>query len=169
MDKFRYYVRELIQSISKGLLAYLKATIQLALLSFIILSIGLLLIGVDIWFLKALAIAFVDIIPVLGSGMVMIPWALIHLALGNGTFAWKIGLLYIVVVGVRQIAEPIITGKSIGVRPIYTFLATIVCILIFGPLGAVLGAVITIVVKAVLEVKSFQKSKPSDQNPFYDE
>ena len=169
MNKFRYYFQEVTQSVTKGLIAYVKATIKLAFLSFIILSIGLFTIGIDFWFLKALGIAIVDIFPVLGSGMVMIPWAVIHLLMGNTAVAWKIGLLYIVMVVVRQIAEPIITGKSIGVRPLYTFLVTVASILIFGPLGAVLGAVITIVLKAVLEVNSFQKNPSSDQNPFYNE
>ncbi|UJF16337.1 AI-2E family transporter [Jeotgalibaca sp. MA1X17-3] len=169
MNKFRYYFQEIIHSVTKGLFAYLKATLKLAFLSLIILSIGLFMIGVDFWFLKALGIAIVDIFPVLGSGMVMIPWAVIHLLMGHTTIAWKIGLLYIVMVVVRQVAEPIITGKSIGVRPIYTFLATVISMLIFGPIGAVLGAVITIVLKAVLEVKSFQSSPPTDRNPFYNE
>lgn len=169
MNKFRYYFREITQSVTKGMFAYLKATLKLATLSFIILSIGLFVIGVDFWFLKALGIAIVDVFPILGSGMIMIPWAVIHLLLGNTTIAWKIGLLYIVMVVVRQVAEPIITGKSIGVRPIYTFLATVISILIFGPIGAVLGAVITIVLKSVLEVKSFQSNPPSDRDPFYNE
>lgn len=168
MHKHRDLIHQLIEIISKKLLAYLKATFQLAILSFIILSMGLLLMGIDFWFLKAFVIALVDVIPVLGSGIVMVPWALIHLMLGNGTMAWQIGLLYIVVVATRQIAEPIITGKSIGVRPIYTFLATVVSVLIFGPIGAVWGAVIAIVIKAILEVRTFQKSGPRDDNPFYE-
>jgi predicted PurR-regulated permease PerM len=95
----------------------------------------------------------------LGSGMVMIPWAIIHLLLGNTTLAWQIGLLYIILAIVRQVAEPFITGKEIGIRPLYTFAATVICILLFGPIGAVLGAVVAVVIKAVFDVSGVNRRK----------
>lgn len=150
-------IRSIIQAISKGVVGYFKATLKIAGLNFIILAVGLMIIGVDFWFLKALGIAIVDTLPVLGSGIVMLSWAVIHFLIGNTTLAWQIGLLYIVILVVRQIAEPIITGKSIGVRPLYTFISTIICMLIFGPLGAILGAVIAIVIKSVIDVKMIRK------------
>lgn len=150
-------IRKIIQAISKGVVGYFKATLKIAGLNFIILAVGLMIIGVDFWFLKALGIAIVDTLPVLGSGIVMLPWAVIHFLIGNTTLAWQIGLLYIVILVFRQIAEPIITGKSIGVRPLYTFISTIICMIIFGPLGAILGAVIAIVIKSVIDVKMIRK------------
>lgn len=159
MNKFKYYMNEIVQSISRGLWGYLVASVKIAILGFILLAIGLWWIGVDLWLLKALGIAIVDIIPVLGSGIVMIPWALIHLFLGNSTLAWQIGVLYIVLVVIRQIAEPIITGNAIGVRPIYTFFSTVVCIVIFGPIGAVLGAVVAVILKAIFSIRSFQQNE----------
>lgn len=159
MEKFTYYLKQMIQSVSRGLWGYLVAALKLALLGFVILAVGLWIIGVDYWFLKAIGIAIVDIIPVLGSGIVMIPWALVHFFQGNTTLAWQIGLLFIVLVVVRQVAEPVLTGRAIGVRPIYTFLATIVCIMIFGPLGAVLGAVVAVVLKSIFSIQSFQKNE----------
>lgn len=159
MNKFIYYLREIFISVSHGLIAYLKAAIKIAALSFIILAIGLRLIGVEYWILKALGIAIVDMIPVLGSGIVMVPWAVVHFFLGNTTWAWQLGLLYVVLIVFRQFAEPIITGKSIGVRPLYTFLSTIICVIVFGPIGAVLGAVVAIVIKSVMDVKAYQEGR----------
>ncbi|MGP6139547.1 AI-2E family transporter [Jeotgalibaca sp. A127] len=157
MNKFTYYLQEISKSVSTGIIGYLKATLKLALLGFLILSIGLWFFRVDFWFIKALLIAVVDIIPVVGSGIVMIPWALIHFFMGNTTLAWQIGILYIILAVVRQIAEPVLTGRAIGVHPIYTFLASIVCIMIFGPLGAVLGAIVAVVFKSVFEVRRYQE------------
>lgn len=158
MDTISYYIKEIINATGKGLKGYIIAGIKLATISFVLLCVGFLYFGIDFWFLKALAIAVFDLIPILGSGMVMIPWAIVHLLLGNTTLAWQIGLLYIILVVVRQIAEPFITGKEIGIRPLYTFLATVVCILLFGPIGAVLGAVLAVIIKAVLEVSSVSRS-----------
>ena len=158
LDTISYYIKEIINATGKGLKGYLISAVKLAAISFVLLCIGFLYFGIDFWFLKALGIAVFDLIPILGSGMVMIPWAVIHLLLGNTTLAWQIGLLYIILVVVRQIAEPFITGKELGIRPLYTFLATVVCILLFGPIGAVLGAVVAVVIKAVLEVSSVSRN-----------
>jgi len=159
MDTILYYIQEIINATGKGIKGYLKAGIKLSLISFLILCVGFLFFEIDVWFLKALGIAVLDLIPVLGSGMVMIPWAIIHLLLGNTTLAWQIGLLYIILVIVRQIAEPFITGKEIGIRPLYTFAATVICILLFGPIGAVLGAVVAVVIKAIFDVSGVNKKK----------
>ena len=159
MDKISYYIQEIINATGKGIKGYLKAGIKLSGISFLILCAGFLFFGIDFWFLKALGIAILDLIPVLGSGMVMIPWAIIHLLLGNTTLAWQIGLLYIILAIVRQVAEPFITGKEIGIRPLYTFAATVICILLFGPIGAVLGAVVAVVIKAVFDVSGVNKRK----------
>ena len=93
----------------------------------------------------------------------MIPWAVIHLLLGNTTLAWQIGLLYVILVIIRQIAEPFITGKEIGIRPLYTFLATVVWILLFGAIGAGLGGVVAAVIKAALEASSISRSNYDKQ------
>lgn len=156
MNKFMYYLREIFLSVSRGLMAYLQAAVKIAAMSFIILAVGLRLIGVEYWLFKALGIAIVDMIPVLGSGIIMVPWAVIHFFLGNSTWAWQLGLLYIILIVFRQFAEPIITGKSIGVRPLYTFLSTIVCMVLFGPIGAVLGAAAAIVIKSILDVRAYR-------------
>ena len=158
LDTISYYIKEIINATGKGLKGYIISAIKLATISFVLLCLGFVYFGIDFWFLKALGIAVFDLIPILGSGMVMIPWAVIHLLLGNTTLAWQIGLLYIILVDVRQIAEPFITGKELGIRPLYTFLATVVCILLFGPIGAVLGAVVAVVIKAILEVSSVSRN-----------
>lgn len=157
MNKFSYYLNEIAKSVSTGIMGYLKATLKLALLGFVILSVGLWSFHVNGWFIIAFLIAVIDIIPVVGSGIVMIPWALIQLLLGNTTLAWQLGILYIILVVVRQIGEPILTGKAIGINPLYTFLASVVCIIIFGPIGAVLGAIVAIVLKSIFEVRRYQE------------
>ncbi|SLC93288.1 sporulation integral membrane protein YtvI [Mycobacteroides abscessus subsp. abscessus] len=77
--------------------------------------------------------------------------------MGDGDVAWKIAVLYVVILLVRQFAEPYLTGKQIGVRPLYTFLSTIVCVLIFGPIGALLGAVVAIIIKAIFSVRDMHQ------------
>lgn len=151
----------LVKSI-KGIKGYFKAELKLAALTFVLLCIGFFIIGIDYWGIKALGIAVVDIIPIVGSGIIMIPWALIHFLIGNTTIAWQLGLVYIIITVIRQIAEPFVTGREIGVSPLYTFISTAVCMLIFGPIGALVGAAAAIVIKAIYEVKMIRESDSSE-------
>lgn len=157
MDKWAYYLREILYATGKGIKGFLIAQLKISVLTFVLLCIGFVVIGIDWWGLKALGIAIVDIIPVLGSGIIMLPWAIIRALTGDGDVAWKIAVLYVVILLVRQFAEPYLTGKQIGVRPLYTFLSTIVCVLIFGPIGALLGAVVAIIIKAIFSVRDMHQ------------
>lgn len=157
MEKWAYYLREVIYATVKGIKGFIIAQLKLSLLTFILLCIGFVVIGIEWWGMKAFGIAIVDMIPVLGSGIIMLPWAIIRALMGDGDVAWKLGLLYAIILLVRQFAEPYLTGKQIGVRPLYTFLSTIVCVLIFGPIGALLGAVVAIIIKAVFNVRDMSR------------
>lgn len=157
-NKWSDYLRAFLYATGKGIKGFIIAQLKLSLLTFVLLCIGFVVIGIEWWGVKALGIAIVDIIPVLGSGIVMIPWALIRFLMGDGDVAWKLALLYIIILVVRQFAEPYFTGKQIGVRPLYTFLSTIICILLFGPIGALLGAVVAIIIKAAFNVRDVNRA-----------
>lgn len=157
MDKWAYYLKAVLYATGKGIKGFLIAQVKLSVLTFVLLCIGFVVIDIDWWGLKALGIAIVDMIPVLGSGIIMLPWAIIRALMGDGDVAWKIAVLYVVILLVRQFAEPYLTGKQIGVRPLYTFLSTIVCVLIFGPIGALLGAVVAIIIKAIFSVRDMHQ------------
>ena len=73
LDTISYYIKEIINATGKGLKGYIISAIKLATISFVLLCLGFVYFGIDFWFLKALGIAVFDLIPILGSGMVMIP------------------------------------------------------------------------------------------------
>ncbi|MEA4873984.1 sporulation integral membrane protein YtvI [Anaerorhabdus sp.] len=104
-------------------------------ITFIELSIGLSLIRVENAILVALLIAFFDILPVLGTGGIMIPWMILVAFQGN--FALAIGLLvvYLAITVIRNILEPKIVGAQLGLHPIVTLLAMFVGTQLFGFLG----------------------------------
>ena len=71
----------------------------------------------------ALFIGFVDALPILGSGTVMIPWAIISGINGDINLGIAIIVLLIIMSVVRQILEPKLVSKNIGVHPIFTLIA----------------------------------------------
>ena len=121
--------------ISGTLLRYLGSYACIMLLTFVELSVGLLILRVDNALLIALGIAIFDILPVLGTGGIMIPWGLIKLLQGDFSLALGIGIVYAVVTIVRNIIEPKIVGSQIGLHPVVTLMSMFVGVQIFGAAG----------------------------------
>lgn len=122
---------------------YLRAQAILLSLTLSLLFVGFLLLGVRLPFITACIVSLVDLLPVLGVGTVLIPWGLLEIML-RGDFFFGIGLmlLYVTVLIVRQIAEPRIVGRRLGIHPLAALTAMYVGYRIFGPWGALLAPLI---------------------------
>lgn len=104
-------------------------------LTFVELFVGLLLLRVPYAFLLALLIAVVDILPVLGTGTIVIPWGIITLILGNFPLGIGLLILYAIITVVRQSLEPRVVGHQIGLHPLITLISMFVGVSLFGFLG----------------------------------
>ena len=125
----------------------IRAYLTLMLITFTELGIGLSLFGVPHALAIAAVIAVVDILPVLGTGTVMIPWALIELITGNIYLALCLGGLYAFIAIVRNILEPKIVGDHIGLYPLITLISMFVGLQLFGVPGMFLFPIIAITLK----------------------
>lgn len=99
------------------------------------ITLGLLLIGKPHPFLYGLLIALFDAFPIVGSGMILLPWAVITMITGQIWVGLAQFALYLVVVIVRQIIEPKIVGKRVGLRPIVTLFTMYLGTKLFGAIG----------------------------------
>ena len=143
-----------IRDITKSLGKYLKAEVILIFISFIISLIGLYIfhfIGMNVPypFIMAIVIAFVDALPILGSGTVMLPWAVICGIDGNISLAIAILVLWTIMSIVRQFIEPRIVGKQIGIHPIFTLIAMYTGYKFIGVLGMLVGPIVLIILKNI--------------------
>ena len=155
--KYEDDLRKVYSDTKKGVKGYFKAQVTLMIMTFLIFSIGLVIIDVKYPLLIAFIISIVDILPVLGSGIVMIPWVIVSFLQGNSDFALGLALVYVIGTIIRQIIEPKITGDKIGIRPLYTFLSTILGSLIFGPIGIILGPIAAIIIKSIIDINKNNK------------
>jgi len=83
----------------------------------------------------ALFIAFSDALPILGSGTVMLPWAVICGMHGDINLAMALVVLYIIITVVRQFLEPKVVSNQIGIHPIFTLIAMYTGYKLIGILG----------------------------------
>ena len=149
MNRDLDYFIDLLRETSIGVKGFLIGQLKLFFLSFLIFSLGLYLIGVPYYGLIGFLIALVDVIPLVGSGIILLPWGIISIFQSHVKFGLRIILLYLVAVIVRQFLEPIIIGRNIGLRPLYTFASTLLGTIFFGPMGVFIGPIIAIVLNTI--------------------
>lgn len=114
---------------------YLVAYMKLMFLTFVELSIGFSLLRMNNAILLAAIISVVDILPVLGTGTILIPWTLYEFILGDPGMGLGILTIYIIVTVIRNILEPKVIGKQIGLHPLLTLVSITVGVKLFGFLG----------------------------------
>ena len=112
-----------------------KAYAILLSITFLELWIGLSLLRIENAFLIALVTCVVDILPILGTGTVLIPWGIDNLILGHYPLGAGLLILYLIITVIRQSLEPRIVGKQIGLYP----LIALICMFVGGALFGFLG------------------------------
>ncbi len=133
---------------------FLKAYLTIMLITFAELLVGFLVIGVRYAFIAALVISLVDLLPVLGTGTVMVPWALILFITGESGRAVSILALFCVMYAVRQFIEPKIVGSGAGVHPIFALISVFAGFRLAGVGGMLLGPLFLYAVCVFWEEKS---------------
>ncbi len=131
----------------KALLGYFKAILILMGFTFLEVSVGLFILNVKYAFLIALLVGLSDAIPIMGTGVVMVPWILWTVITGDMPLALGLGIIYVLGILIRQIMEPKIVGSQIGLHPLVTLLAMYIGLKFFGILGMFVGPISIIVVK----------------------
>lgn len=129
---------------------YLKAQLLLTIGVFFILLGGFLVTGQSYALLLALGLSVLDFIPIVGSGTVMVPWAVIDLFTKNYEQAIALMVIWGAVVIFRRVAEPKFVGNQTGLSPVVALISIYVGMRVAGVAGMILGPIITLVVLNLL-------------------
>jgi len=124
---------------------YLRGMGIILCITFTELIIGFSIINVQYAFILAIVIAFVDILPVLGSGSILLPWCVISLWSGDMKFASSLFIIYLIVTVARQILEPKVMSSSLGTYPLVTLLGMYIGLQLFGFIGMILAPITVLV------------------------
>ena len=98
--------------------------------------------------------AVVDLLPVLGAGAVLIPWAIVSLLFGSYQMGLGLLILYGVVTLVRQIAEPHVVGSSLGLHPFISLFSVFIGWELFGILGMIVAPFAALLARELWQVPS---------------
>ncbi|MCL2107428.1 MAG: AI-2E family transporter [Oscillospiraceae bacterium] len=113
----------------------------------------------------ALFTALADILPVLGTGLVLAPWALYHLIMGNYGFAVGLIVVLAIIAVVRQVLEPKLLATNLGLPPVMTVIGLYVGLQLFGFIGMLLMPLLLTLLKVLNDegVIRFWKPLPPEE------
>lgn len=140
------YYRLIMENIKSAVGGYFKAQFKIMLIIIVVLFAGFEILGVPYSFLLALLTAFLDFLPVFGTGTIIGPWVVVDLITGKYGEAVFLTILYIVCQLIKQLLQPKMVGDSIGMNP----LATLFFMFTGYRLGGIIGMIIGIPVGMVL-------------------
>ncbi len=118
---------------------YFKAQFKIMGVIYIVITIGLMIIQVNYAWLIGFGIAFLDMLPVFGTGTILIPWAVIKIFSGNIATAAGMLILYAVSLIVHQLIQPKLVGESVGMDPFTTLFFMYIGYKIKGVIGMIIA------------------------------
>lgn len=137
-----------------ALLRYARSYLLLLLITFGEMLVGLFILRAPYPLLMAIVIAVLDLLPVIGVGTVLIPWGIWGFISGNGAFGIGLLALFLLHTVFRQIIEPKIVGKNLGVHPVLTLVFLYVGYTLFGFVGLLFVPLLTVLVNIAFGEKN---------------
>ena len=150
-EKWHTVWKPALQRVKRDLGSWLKAQLKLSAVTYGVVAVGFLLTGVPYGLFWALPVAVVDAVPVLGTGTVLLPWALVELLQGRQLRALGLVLTYGAALLLRTVLEPKLVGKHLGLDPLLTLVALYAGYRLWGIGGMVLAPVLTTAVKSLTD------------------
>ena len=144
-------LKPVLRKIKGSGFSYLKAQGIIIFIVSCVCVLGLYLIGNPYAVLFGIGIGIFDAFPVVGSGSILVPWAVFHILCKDMKSAAILISVYLVALVIREVLEPKLLGNCLGVHPLYMLMAIFVGVKVFGVGGIVLGPVGFITIRYLME------------------
>lgn len=143
-----------LQHVRSSLGGWLKAQLKLSGITYLIVTAGFLLLRIPYGPLWALLVALVDAVPLLGTGTVLLPWALVALLQKEHLLAIGLLCIYGAAMLVRTVLEPRLVGKHLGLDPLVTLVFLYLGYRFWGIFGMVLSPMLATAAKSFTETSA---------------
>ncbi|MDA8441912.1 MAG: sporulation integral membrane protein YtvI [Peptococcaceae bacterium] len=154
--EWRDGLRAIGNDFSLALVGFLRAQVILVLGTIVVTIAGLSIIHVPYYLLIGLVAGLFAILPVLGAGLLLVPWAIIEIILGNMSLGLELLALVAVLSVLRHIFEPQILGDNVGLDPLFVLLGMYIGLELIGPTGLIIGPFVIIFYKSLQSAGVFK-------------
>lgn len=118
--------------VTNTLLVYIRSYSLLFFMTYVELALGFQILGIPYAPIIGLMVAIFDILPVLGTGGILLPWTVILLVMKNIPMGIGMFVLYLIITIIRNTMEPKLVGKQIGLHPLATMISLYVGLKVIG-------------------------------------
>lgn len=143
--------KNVFRHLEKSVFGFFKAQMIIISISSIIIFIGLCILKIEHAFTIALLIGIVDLLPLLGTGIVFLPWIGYLFLTHNYYLTIGLTVLYMVLIISRQIIEPKILSTSIGLNPLVALIILFFSIQLWGVIGILIAPLLLIIISALYQ------------------
>ena len=130
--------------------AVLRAQVTLAAITGALSAVGMTFLGFKYSLVLGLTCGVLDLLPLLGPSLVYVPMVAWGVVLGEPAYALKAALLFTVVAGTRQILEPRMIGRAVGIHPLASLFSVYVGVRLFGPWGFMVGPLTVVIMRSLV-------------------
>lgn len=151
-SNFYQDIHKVTEKLTEAGIAYLRSQVIIMTIVAVVCVLGLSILKNEYALLLGLGIALMDALPIIGSGIIFIPWSIIMLLNGNIYHAAILITIYLICQVVREVLEPRLIGNRIGIKPIFTLMSMYAGLKLFSIAGFVLGPVGLIIIISIVKV-----------------
>ncbi|WP_028561961.1 sporulation integral membrane protein YtvI [Paenibacillus pinihumi] len=155
-SKSRQQVDNVLSSLRRSIFGFLRSQLILSLMTYVITLVGLLFLDLKYPLAIALLIVCVDLLPILGTGAILIPWAAYLLGTGDTYTGAGLVVLFLLITIFRRVVEPKILGDAVGIGALSALISLYVGFKLVGVIGVFLGPMVVIIYTAAREAGLLQ-------------
>lgn len=153
MNMFTHNARKkvdiVLTQLNRATVGFLRAQLILSLLTYVLALIGLLILHVKYAAFIAFLVMLVDLLPILGTGAFLVPWAAYAFLTGHARLAIGLLILFAVISVVRRIIEPKILGSSLGISALAALVSIYLGFELMGFIGLLVGPALVIIIESL--------------------
>jgi len=142
-----------LDKLKKAIVGFLRAQIILTILTFLITLVGAYIIDIKYAITFSVIVILVDLLPIFGTGMVLVPWAIYSFVIGSAGQGIGLLILFGVITVFRRALEPKLIADTIGLNPLATLVSMYVGLEVMGIIGMIVFPMILMVAKALEEAR----------------
>ena len=151
-------VRSVVEGVISYIINFLKAQGAIMLIICVLCSVTLSVAGIPGGILFGILAGILDVLPFIGTGIVLVPVAVWQMLNGLYMRMTVCLILYVVCIVTRNLMEPKLIGKRIGIAPVFMLLAIYAGVKLFGVSGIVKGPLALIVIMEILKILKYDKT-----------
>lgn len=144
---------DVLHSLLGSAVGFTNALAVLVLATTLATILGLGILGSPYAILIGIVSGILDIIPVIGPGLIFVPWIIYNLVFGSLGYGLMLALLYGTIAGLRALLQAQVIGERIGIHPLTTLIALYVGARLLGPIGFVVGPLVVVLLKAMTDAR----------------